>query len=278
MYQNCFTSLGESISALGAAGENATRRLAEQVDYQVAAVGDYIANNPIVLYVDGPVFRAAVTGLTEYARALMDNKINESSVGFNLVRSNMEIDFTTALNSAMDDINDQLTAVIINDADYVVKKEAFDVRIQTLTDNTVASATAIMDGLNNYITELRHSSGQTVSAMVDSHTFDRPLLRYTGVITFPSPLVLDDFNDFSIEFSNIGTVVWEGWLGLTIIDEYYKSFSYQASDRVYSIPAGESSTIVITPKIPKVIYVKGLPRNLGKQLKYTIHVNTRKVV
>ena len=242
----------------------------------MSSLNDYVVTNPVLSCIDGSTFRTSINELSSYIKSVSENKIQSALVGINLARGNIEIDFTDSINKASDSINRGLMSVVITDPDYTTKKEVFDTDIATISDDAVAAATAGMSGLSDHISTYRVNVSNDIDSLVDSHTYARPLLRYTGRISLPSPLALDDFNTFSFEFTNIGRITWSGWLGITLRDEYYKRVSLQDSDHVYDIAPGETSKIDVSVKVPKIVYVKGLPRNLGKQITYTIHVNTRK--
>jgi hypothetical protein len=203
----------------------------------------YVTNHPILLYVDNPVFRTAVSTLFNDTQNEIGRYINEAMYSFNTGVTNSMIDYQESATSLSD-------PTPVND---------------------------LVSSLSDKLSVFSQEQLSKVEELVNSHSFDRPLLRPTGNRGMPTGIKLNGSTTFSYEVQNVGTKPWTGWLCLTLTDEYKKVISEcSAPQSLTVINPGEISNLSRSVTVPKVLSVKGLPRSWGNKTKVSISIYTRK--
>jgi hypothetical protein len=196
------------------------------------------------MYVDGTAFRTAISDLLTGAITEVLGKINEIVASFNQKAQNASIDYN-----------------------------------QTIS--TTDEATSFSSYVNDYSSKLSTSIDTVLSAiedLVNSHAFDRPLLRHTGNRKSPLSITLDGINTFSREFKNVGNKSWSGWMTINATDKYKNSVSVDvAPSNISTIEPGETSWLTREIEIPKVRYVSGSPRSWGHPTTIQTGIYTRNV-
>lgn len=156
----------------------------------------------------------------------------------------------------------------------------FNVRVQNISIDLNDSITTDEDAvafralITDYSTRLSAQSDSVMTqadSLVESHAFDRPLLRPTGERKGFSDVKLGEPSSFSYEFKNVGRKPWSGWMVIEARDQYKKSVIVDyAAPSIPIVAPGESVWLTRDITIPKVVMVNGNPHTWGKT---TIHTS-----
>jgi len=203
-------------------------------------VQPYINVHPINSYVDGPAFRSAFDTLLAGTQQQVVSKINDALSGFSVRCQNIMIDFVPT------------------------------------SEEEAADLSAYIQEKSTALTDLSSSIVDKAASIVTNYVMDRPLLRETGNRSFPATISHDAPNVFSVEFSNVGSKRWTGYMTVKLVDKYKNTVdtNYPPANIPFADPGG---TVTLTREVvvPKVLYVGGKPRTFGDTAKVYLSVVTR---
>lgn len=257
------------VDAVRSQASNALNQVIGRVSSGYASAEAYLADKPVDSYVDGTEYRSLVQTLHDEVVKLSTSVYNEVGQSLQTRLTNSQIDFGVAVDQDNKAFSKGLTGTSadIEEATIAVQ-EKYSAAVGDV--NTILSDT--MAKLSAAIT----SDSERIEQLFSDKILSRPVLRPTGNRKFPSPLILDGFNDVSIELQNIGSSPWTGWMGVKITDEYKKVVTDNSVDNVTTIGPGEAYTLTKRIKVPKVMVVNGQNRSFGKKPKIVAIINTRK--
>lgn len=240
-------------------------------------IESYIKSNPINMYVDGTVFRNAVTSFQNAVGAELGNVLNQVVVGYGVRKDNIQIDFNQAMSDANDSFNGAFySGVVIDDPDYETKRADAVSEIQAASDYAVEVLTSEFTRADDEFVQTRDGVVNLVSTLIKDHVFNRPLIRSTGKFYAPSYPNFGIQEEYGLQVTNVGNKPWVGSIGLSLTDEYYKNWTNN-DPSVFGTTVKPGETVRLTRMftVPKVVYVKGNPRNFGKTITYKIMINTK---
>jgi hypothetical protein len=239
-------------------------------------VSEYMSTHPIDSYVENTAFRKALSQYSSDIRAIITNYIGRSNNGDSTRSTNAGNDFNGAMNDANTNFYDALNSVIIVDENYQTKytdtKALMDAFTQSIIDSVTPMASRHQSDLLDSVNNVKSAMYVTLATFMKG----RPLLR---VSDYRYPIEIDFMNPVMVEVDvkNIGGVSWEGWLGVTVADEYYKKVEYlDQKGSNYTLAPGASTTLQRDIILPKTLIWKGKTLNLGKKLTYKVVINTIK--
>jgi hypothetical protein len=242
----------------------------------------FIAENPLKLYIDGDSFRASASALNDAVNLESQNIISAASASYQIQKNNIKIDFNQVMSDAYESFNNSLYSATITDVDYDTKYDTAQLDMTAVSDNFVQVVSDAFTAADETVQALQLEMMNQISSLVKSHIYNRPLLRLTGPLFYPTRLVFNKAQDFGLEIQNIGKKDWTGSFDLQVTDEYYKKFiAADSSNFLISIAPGETKKIMRSITIPKSIAVQQddgsmATRSFGKKLKYRFILNTKK--
>lgn len=256
--------------------ESSLQQSKQEFNASIERAKKFILDHPINMYVDGVAFRNALSLFHTAVDTDLGNALNQTSIGYSIRKNNIQLDFNQALSDATDAFNDSFYTVVIDDPNYTTKYDAVVVNLQTTSDSVVGDVTNNIERIDNEYSVARGGVMVQVTALIKDHVFNRPLVRPTGKFYVPSYPNFGVPEEYGLELRNIGTKQWVGSIGVTVTDEYYKSFIDNEPSAVGGVPIrpGESGKVARMITVPKVIVVEGENRNFGKSVKYKLMINT----